>query len=1061
VNAADASRLAPRAARQAVLWLGPALIAGSVLFALRGFAFGNGLTNQHPDLLTFWLPRWSFLGDSIVAGQIPLWNPFEMAGYRFAADPQSGWLYGPPMLLFSLFSPGPALRLFIILNPVLAGLGMYAFLRKETLGRAGASAGGLALAMMMATSTIAISLPFAGALAWTTVLLMAASGYRSAERWSARLAWIALGAFAWMQVAAAHMSHGLVIATAFAIAYLAAGAVADARTGIVTARSAAARAALFVLVLPLAALPILVPHIDLLGESSLRGGYGALGDTGQSEVGDPLGSNGIWASWPLAFGAAPGAYAGAAALACVLLAARARRLRALVVAIGGLALAAYVLTSPLLVGASWFRTLVLEIPFGDVYLHNPGRLRYVAVLAVPILAAAGLHGLVEDPLSRRAAITWLGAAAFTFVVWPLLAGGDLVRFAMVAGVLLLVGPLLYGLGTRRWRWASSSAVVGVLTVELLASAVYAQSYEGGTIFTGLETGDHPGLVPQVLRYPTLDEAAYLAPTPIVDHIRAEPGRYATWAPPAAYFEKGYLWMKSPADWPALAPTRGTLFDIPDALGYNPVQLPRYWRYIRATNELSVFYNASVLNLPSVEDVRLLGLRYLVVPTGLAPPVEGKVVEEANGYSLWDLADAQPLATTSRGEVRYADDIQQALELATAPGFDPWTVTIAERSIGMTPPVDLRPVATTVDARSPTEIRIRLDPPVGGVLTVRNAYEAGWSATADGQAADTLPVDGFLQGVLLPLSTREVVLTYHDDAVMLGLALGAAVWAALLGAPLLALALQRGGAPGRSAPGGGVHVALRGLAQGRATPELALDETVDVAAEDTRRVTHLHVRPVVFHHLIRGEHVGTDLRSEVDGFPLSPELVHLLLALATLELGQAGFQDPHGHRAILELGSLVLAGDDDPGWQVRDADGRVGGVHRLAARSRRAVDVDPELFFGDLDLLFLGLLEERDHVEGRERRMSAFLGVERADPHEAMNPTLGRQEAVGVRPVQHERRGLDPRLLTVMDLVDLHPETLLLGPSRVHPEQHVGPVLRLGASGARLEGRDRVVIVVRP
>jgi hypothetical protein len=800
VNAADASRLAPRAARRAVVWLGPALIAGSVLFALRGFAFDSGLTNQHPDLLTFWLPRWSFLGDSIVAGQIPLWNPFEMAGYRFAADPQSGWLYGPPMLLFSLFSPGPALRLFIILNPLLAGLGMYVFLRKETLGRAAATAGGLVLAMMMSTSTIAISLPFAGALAWTTVLLVAASGYRRAERWSVRLAWLGLGAFAWMQVAAAHMSHGLVIATAFAIAYLAAGAFADARTGIVTPRSAAARGALFILVLPLTALPILVPHIDFLGESSLRGGYGALGDTGQSEVGDPLGSNGIWASWPLAFGAAPGAYAGAAALACVLLAARARRLRALVVAIGGLALAAYVLTSPLLVGAGWFRVLVLEIPFGDVYLHNPGRLRYVSVLAVPILAAAGLHGLVEDPLSPRAAITWLGAAAFTFVVWPLLAGGDLVRFAMVAGVLLLVGPLLYGLGTRRWRWASSSAVVGVLTVELLASAVYAQSYEGGTIFTGLETGDHPSLVPQVLRYPTLDEAAYLAPTPIVSHIRAEPGRYATWAPPAAYFEKGYLWMKSPADWPALAPTRGTLFDIPDALGYNPVQLPRYWRFIRATNELSVFYNASVLNLPSVEDVRLLGLRYLVIPTGMEPPVEGRVVEEANGYSLWELTDRQAEATGTT-QIAYANDLREALALATTPGFDPARTAVVEDldvvgAVGGAEEWDAR-----IIGRSPTEIRIRLDPPVGGVLTVRNAYEAGWSATADGQAANTLPVDGFLQGVLLPSSTREVVLTYHDDAVMLGLALGAAVWAALLGAPFLALALQSGVAPGRPASGG--------------------------------------------------------------------------------------------------------------------------------------------------------------------------------------------------------------------------------------------------------------------
>jgi len=812
VDPADASRLALRPAERLVFVLGPILIVGSVLFALRGFLLG-GLTNQHPDLLTFWLPRWSFLGDSVAAGRLPLWNPFEMTGYRFAADPQSGWLYAPPMLLFSLFSPGQALRLFIVLNPLLAGLGTYAFLRKEDLGRAAATLGGLVPAMMMSTSTIAISLPFAGALAWTAFLLVAASGYRRAERWSGRLVWLALGAFAWMQVAAAHLSHGLVIATGFATAYLVAGAVADARAGIVAGRSAAGRVALFLLIMPIASLPILVPHVDFLSESSLRGGYGVLGDTGQSEVGDPLGSNGVWAAWPLGFAAAPGAYAGAATLACVLLATRARRLRTLVVSIGGLALAAYVLTSPLLVTAAWFRAFVLEIPFGDVYLHNPGRLRYVALLALPILAAAGLQGLVERPLSPRAAIVWLGAATVAFLVWPLLAGGNLVRFAMVAAILLATAPLLYGLATRHRRWASAPVLVGVLTVELLGSAFYAQTYEGGTIFTGLETGDHPSLVPQVLRYPTLDEAAYLAPTPIVQHIRAEPGRFATWAPPAAYFEKGYLWMKSPADWPALAPTRGTLFEIPDALGYNPVQLPRYWRFIRATNELSVFYNASVLNLPSAEDVRLLGLRYLVIPTGLESPVDGRIVEEADGYSLWELDDRQPEATGTE-QVERARNVQEALEMVTTPGFDPARITVVEDSDVFGAVSEAQRWDAPIVGRSPTELRIRVEPASVGVLTIRSAFDPGWRAEIDGHDARTLPVDGFLQGVIVAQeSPREVVLTYHDDSVMLGLALGAAVWVALLAAPLMALVLERRSHAGRAAssraaPGGATRTRPR-------------------------------------------------------------------------------------------------------------------------------------------------------------------------------------------------------------------------------------------------------------
>lgn len=181
MDAADASRLASRGSRRTAVWLGPALIVVSVLIALRGFVVGGALTNQHPDLLTFWLPRWSFLGDSLAAGRIPIWNPYEMAGYRFAADPQSGWLYAPPMLLFSTLSPGLALRSFIVFNPLLAGLGLFAFLRMESIGRIAATAGGLVLAMTISTSTIAISLPFAGALAWTTVLLLAAAGSRRSQ----------------------------------------------------------------------------------------------------------------------------------------------------------------------------------------------------------------------------------------------------------------------------------------------------------------------------------------------------------------------------------------------------------------------------------------------------------------------------------------------------------------------------------------------------------------------------------------------------------------------------------------------------------------------------------------------------------------------------------------------------------------------------------------------------------------------------------------------------------------------------------------------------------------
>ena len=87
----DASRGRAWIARLAP-WSGPLLIVAWSLVALRGFLVGGRLSDQHPDLLTFWLPRSCLLGDALRDGRLPLWNPHELFGTPFLADPQSGWL---------------------------------------------------------------------------------------------------------------------------------------------------------------------------------------------------------------------------------------------------------------------------------------------------------------------------------------------------------------------------------------------------------------------------------------------------------------------------------------------------------------------------------------------------------------------------------------------------------------------------------------------------------------------------------------------------------------------------------------------------------------------------------------------------------------------------------------------------------------------------------------------------------------------------------------------------------------------------------------------------------
>ena len=96
-------------------------------------------------------------------------------------------------------------------------------------------------------------------------------------------------------------------------------------------------------------------------------------------------------------------------------------------------------------------------------------------------------------------------------------------------------------------------------------------------------------------------------------------------------------MQLEPDWPALAMERGTLFGVRDALGYNPVQLPRYWDYIRARTELPVFYNAAVIDLPTERDVGLLGVRYLDrADRHRRRHCPGAVVDRAQGYDLVEL-----------------------------------------------------------------------------------------------------------------------------------------------------------------------------------------------------------------------------------------------------------------------------------------------------------------------------------------------------------------------------------------------------------------------------------------
>jgi hypothetical protein len=779
--------------RLAVALGGPALIVGSVLFAMRGFAFVPNLTNQHPDILTFWLPRSCLMGRALASGHVPLWNPFEMAGTPFAADPQSGWLYLPSMATSWAFGCGDGLRAFIVLNPVLAGLGLWWFLRREGLGRIAATAGGLSLAMAMSASSVAVSLPFAGTLAWTPVALVGASGYFSSAGWR-RLGWLALTALAWGQVASAHLSHGLVMCTSLLVAYVLARAVRDVRARILDARTAVALALVLLAFLPLANLAILIPRFVLTDRSSLRAGYGAFTGTVANPglVGEdrPIPNHGIWSAWPLALASTPGAYVGASILLAIPLAVRDGARRFLVVAFAAVGVVTYLGTITLLVGAGWFRAVVTRIPFGDVYLHNPGRFRYVGFVVAAVLGAIGIQALLDHRMAPRAVLRWFGAPFAIFVAWPLVAGANGLRLLVFAIAAAAVLAVWWSLAVGR-RWARA-AVIGVLAAELLASATYSSAYAGGTVYFGLEGSDHPALVPGPLRWPDVPLGEYLAPTPISRAIAASGGRYLAWIQPAAVFNKGYLFSQSPNDWPALLLGRAIIFRIDDALGYSPIQLPRYWAYIRETNRLPVFYNAAVIQEPSPTDIRLLGVRSLIVSEAsqvLPRGITGRVIARDHGYLLLALDQAEPRVSVVPSWHR-VDDGRLALEAVSVDDFDPALEAVVEGS----PPVAPVPgaVARTATYREaqPEDVTVDVSTATPAIVTIRNAWDRGWSATLDGRPVTVYRTDYLLQGIAVPPGDHEIRLTYRESTIGVGLLASAVAWAGAAAGFAAAWALAR-------------------------------------------------------------------------------------------------------------------------------------------------------------------------------------------------------------------------------------------------------------------------------
>ncbi|HEX2267427.1 MAG TPA: hypothetical protein VHI97_04370, partial [Actinomycetota bacterium] len=543
------------------------------------FAFRGKISIQYPDVLPFWLPTYCFLGKSLASGAIPAWNPHVMGGVPFAADPQSGWMYLPAMALFTALPCDVAIRWFIVLQPLLAGVGLYWFLTGEGVSRPAATVGGLALALPLAGSHLVLNLPFAGTLAWTPMVIAAASRYLSAEMWPRRLLWLSLTAAAWGQVAAANLSDGLVIATAALAAFVTARCIRDFRRG-GRGREAAVLVGVLLLALPLVTLASFVPRLAYLPRTSIAMGYHRLDELTRVLTGSrgeylPF-EGGTGPAWPVRLALSPGVYLGAAALGLVFAWWRTARFRALSVAFAAFGVICY-----LLMLQAVARLIAPTLPefIRSFYVHDPSRFRFGLLIAMAVLAAIGMEGWLE----ARSPVERLTLVFPAIVVWgalPPLVGAGIPSLLLPLGA--AAGLLALTLVARRpaFVWL----VPAVLAVELTANGLAAQLDGPPPVNRGLlprgplpvapayrrpptETGRYPGPI-NTLETPTIRGSEFVEPTRLARFLReAGGGRYVTldrivWDP------RGYHVHQRRHRWARLGMQQSMLFGLEEAQGYN-------------------------------------------------------------------------------------------------------------------------------------------------------------------------------------------------------------------------------------------------------------------------------------------------------------------------------------------------------------------------------------------------------------------------------------------------------------------------------------------------------------
>lgn len=795
------------------------IIAVLALFALSGLFFSNVLLTdqvlvgdtlaryipwnqyveqeeQEPinyefDTLLAYYPQILVAKRTLESGQLPLWNPYYLAGMPVvAAAPWLGLFY-PPYVLFYVVDTLKALGYITFLQVGLGGAFTYLYLSSIGVRRLAALFGGASFGLggfLLANLTW---LPRVSTVIWTPLILLAVENcVVRGKRLYAVLGAIAVA----MCILAGNMAamvYVLLLSGLYAVFRVAwawkhkGGRFAAKGAGVM-----AGLACVGVLLSAVQLIPTLeaAQHASRVQESyeeRVEGGRSPLApatvlvpDVFGNPVDRPWGRNEFAQNIPGTYGETS-LYVGIVPFFLAVWAI-ARRRDAFTAFFAGVAL----LSLFIFVETPLFR-LLYQLPLFRIGRQLEAKAMWAFAMAA--LGALGLEGLLNRPaylerrVLRQTAVALLVAASVVVLVFALTgslfatqeAGGgpslasDWYRYN--AANFLRFGLLVVACAGVLLLWVQGWVKARVLTLMLLVIAMVDLFSFGWKL--------NPGRPPDEL-YPLMDSVRFL---------QSDQSIYRT--------------IRGPLSRKVFPPNSLSVYVVSDVQGYSPVLIDYYVEFLEylekdmtsARRVYSLRYPASTTSAL----LDLLNAKYIVT---ISDPGEEMVSLERSDPTLdlvydgevnvYENEDVLPRAFFVP-EFKVVEDRSAALEVLTGDDFDPSAYVILEKE-----PASLAPPAGGVPTRSevkiveytPNKVVVEVACATAGFVVLSDLYYEGWRAFVDGAEQEVYRADSAFRAVQLAAGQHRIEFVFDPLSFRIGAIVS--LTALLLTAALTAVLVHR-------------------------------------------------------------------------------------------------------------------------------------------------------------------------------------------------------------------------------------------------------------------------------